>query len=131
MRTFAVTEDRGFGLIEAIISVTILGVISAVGVKVAESIARNGKIAGASAEASLIKSQINTILSADSNTCLKALQDSAGSTAKFNPDIKLPPNPKAEEVAAFKAANTLVQLKLGSLLFAKPGEKAGNLLFKK
>jgi len=120
-------SERGFGLIEAVVGMVLVALVGVAAMKTVESLSRNAKVAGAGAELGVLRAQVLTLLSANSQTCIASLKDSAGQVAKFNPDVVLPPNPTPAQIANYRAVNSLSQIELAGLVIAKPGEKSGGL----
>lgn len=121
-------DQSGFGLLEAMVGMVLVGLVGIGAMKMVEGLSRSSKIAGAGAETSVLRSQILTLLSVNSQTCLASLRDSADKAPKFNPDAVLPENPTDEDRIKFREANnSLSQIKLGSLVVAKLGEKSGGV----
>ncbi len=115
----------GFGLLEIVIASVLLGVLGIGAMRMIEGLTKAAELNGARAEIASIKMQIQTLLSS-SQTCPVAFQDLSGNRAKFAPSIVLPKNPTTSQIDAYSLANTLAQLKIGSLTLAKKGEKNGN-----
>ncbi len=103
----------GFGLLEIVIASVLLSVLGIGAMRMIEGLTKAGKLNGAGAEIASIKMQIQTLLSS-SETCPVGFQDLSGNRAKFDPSNLTTP-----------LANTLAQLKIGSLTLAKKGEKNG------
>jgi len=120
-------SERGFGLIEAIVGMVLVALMGVAAMKTVESLSHNSKVAGAGAELGVLRAQVLTLLSANSQTCIASLKNSAGQVAKFNPDVVLPPHPTPAQIANYRAVNSLSQIELGGLVIAKPGEKSGGL----
>ncbi len=115
----------GFGLLEIVIASVLLGVLGIGAMRMIEGLTKSAKLNGAGAEITSVKMQIHTLLSS-SRTCPVAFQDLSGNRAKFDPSVLLPENPTAEQINSYLLANTLAQLKIGSLTLVKKGEKNGN-----
>jgi len=121
-----VCTNRGFGLLETLVSVVIASVLVAGAMKMVAAISKSAKLAGAGAEINSLKLEIQTVLS-NPAACALALQDSNGNKAKFNPANILPANPTRAQIDLYNLENTLNRVAVGSLNLVQLGQHSGNL----
>lgn len=111
-------KKKGFGLIEVVVAGVLVSLLAVGTMKIIEGMANSGKIAGAQGETTLLKIQIQGLLS-DPKVCKLALKNEALATAKFNPDAVLPANPTQSDINAFNLENSLAKIKLGDWIVAE------------
>ncbi len=111
-------KKKGFGLVEVVVAGVLVSLLAVGTMKIIEGMGNAGKIAGSQGETTLLKIQIQGLLS-DPKVCKLALKNEALATAKFNPDAVLPANPTQSDINAFNLENSLAKIKLGDWIVAE------------
>ena len=111
-------KKKGFGLVEVVVAGVLVSLLAVGTMKIIEGMGNAGKIAGSQGETTLLKIQIQGLLS-DPKVCKLSLKNEALATAKFNPDAVLPANPTQSDINAFNLENSLAKIKLGDWIVAE------------
>lgn len=120
------SNHQGNTLLGVLVAGVVGALIASTTYRIITSQIQAQKLVGSSSEQTVLRAQIQGILS-ENRTCRISLKDVLGQVAKFNPDVVLPTNPTPAQLDAYQKANTLGQIKIGSMVVAKIGETNGSL----